>query len=117
MDEFFNQRRIRHKEDPTGPEDLQTQIEKIQLKEKEIELQRAEEIRQSMTLDKLKFEQKSKQEIEAKQQEIENIQGQLKQRSDALNQLQTKLLEMKRQEEEFNNMKLRARAFMMDQHK
>ena len=70
-----------------------------------------------MTLDKLKFEQKSKQEIEAKQQEIENIQGQLKQRSDALNQLQTKLLEMKRQEEEFNNMKLRARAFMMDQHK
>ena len=70
-----------------------------------------------MTLDKLKFEQKSKQEIEAKQQEIENIQGQLKQRSDALNQLQNKLLEMKRQEEEFNNMKLRARAFMMDQHK
>ena len=120
MDQFFNETLSKHKDDPTrepSSEDLQSQLEKIQLKEKEIEVQRAEEIRQSMTLEKLKLEQKSKQEIEAKQQEIENIHDQLNQRSEALNQLQTQLLDMKRQAEEFNNMKLRARAFMMDQHK
>lgn len=56
----------------------------ILIKEREIEAHRAEELRQSMTLDKLKLEKKSKLEIEAKQHEIDQIQSQLKHRSHAL---------------------------------
>ena len=41
-----------------------------------------------MTLEKLKIEQKSKAEIEAKQNELEEIQSKLKQNNGALLQLQ-----------------------------
>lgn len=54
-------------------EEMQSQIERILLQERENEALRAEELRQSMTLDKLKAEEKSKAEIEAKQHEIEQI--------------------------------------------
>ena len=65
-------------------EEMQSQIERILLQERENEALRAEELRQSMTLDKLKAEEKSKAEIEAKQHEIEQIHKQLNDRQKAL---------------------------------
>lgn len=65
-------------------EEMQSQIERILLQERENEALRAEELRQSMTLDKLKTEEKSKAEIEAKQYEIDQIHSQLNDRQKAL---------------------------------
>ena len=54
------------------------------MQERENEALRAEELRQSMTLDKLKADEKSKAEIEAKQYEIDQIHSQLNDRQKAL---------------------------------
>ena len=104
------------KEERVGAHDeLKDQLDLILAKEREIEAQRAESIRQSMTLEKMQLEQKSKAEIEAKQSEIDQIQLQLKSRSEALLTMQAKLQELQKKEEENNQMKLRARDFMMQQ--
>jgi len=52
------------KDSVSSAESMQRQVDEILAKEREIESQRADEVRQSMTLDKLKQEQKSKIEIE-----------------------------------------------------
>ena len=74
-------------EEDGGSEELSKQIEKIMDQQREIEIQRADEVRASMNLEKLRIESKSKAEIDEKQKELESIQKQLKQNSGALQML------------------------------
>jgi len=98
-------------------EDMKTQINKILEQERQIEAQRAEELRLSINLERLKIEQSSKAEIKAKQEELDEIQQRLSVKSSALVTLQAELEDMKKQQAKFEEIKEKARAYMLQQQR